>query len=146
MPSDADPGQRSVERAGRLARWLDQGLVDPLVGLVLPGGGDLLSAGLGLYLVVVALRLQLPRIVVARMLLNLAIDALLGSVPVLGDVFDFAFRANLRNLRLLEARHEARRPAPGDWLVVAGALLLFLLAISAPVLLLGWALAALARG
>ncbi len=140
-----DPGARSVARAGRLARWLDLGFVDPILGFVLPGAGDLLSAGLGLYLVVVALRLRLPRVVIARMLVNLAVDTLLGSVPLVGDLFDLAFRANVRNLRLLEARYEGHRSSPGDWLVVLGALLLFLLALALPLLLLGWALAALAR-
>ena len=127
----------AVQRAVALARALDDRFVDPLVGLVLPGAGDLITAGAGVYLVWVAIQRGLPAVVVARMLLNLAIDMIVGAVPALGDLFDFAFRANVYNARLLE-RTEPGKSTRGDWVVVIGAALLFLLALAVPVTLLVW--------
>src|SRR5689334_8756456 len=90
-----------LERVRSLARVLDHYLVDPLLGLVFPGGGDLIGSLLGLYMVGVAVRRRMSPVVIARMLLNLALDAGLGLVPVAGDLFDFAFKAHQRNLALL---------------------------------------------
>jgi len=77
--------------------------IDPLLGLV-PFGGDTVAFVLSLYPVVEAARLGLPRTTLARMLLNVGIDFLVGSVPVLGTLFDAVWKANERNVRLLE-RH-----------------------------------------
>jgi hypothetical protein len=144
----ADPAaERALVRARQLVRWADQRFLDPIVGLVVPGLGDTLGAVLGLYMITVGMRCRVPRIVLARMLLNLAVDALTGLVPIVGDLFDFGFRAHRRNLALLESRLR-EGPAhgrPGDWLVVVGALLLFLLALAAPLLLLVWGVSRLAR-
>ena len=122
--------------ADRVARWTDRAMLDPIVGLVVPGLGDLLGAGVGLYIVTVAVQKKLPSVVVARMLMNLGIDAAVGSIPLAGDLFDFAFRANQKNAALLRARHPGRRSRPGDWLMVGGAGLLFLAALALPVFLL----------
>jgi hypothetical protein len=73
---------------------------DALIGL-LPGIGDAVTAALGLYLVWEARNLGASRWVLARMLGNVGIDALLGSVPVAGDLFDVFFRSNSRNLKLI---------------------------------------------
>jgi hypothetical protein len=75
--------------------------LDPLLGLI-PGVGDALGALASSYLVLVAVQLGAPASVVGRLVLNIAIDAVIGSVPLLGDLFDFGYRANLRNLALLE--------------------------------------------
>jgi hypothetical protein len=123
-----------------LTRWLDQRYLDPILGFVLPGAGDVLTAGTGVYLVGLALKLGLPPVVIARMLLNLAVDLVAGAIPLLGDLFDLGFRANLRNLALLERRAEAGRASASDWLLVAGAALLFLAALVLPIVLLVWAL------
>jgi hypothetical protein len=103
---------------------LDHYLVDPLLGLVLPGAGDLIGSLIGLYVVGIAVRRRLPPATIARMLLNLALDAGLGVVPVLGDIADFVFRAHRRNLALLE-RPNTRKATASDWLVVGGAALAF---------------------
>jgi hypothetical protein len=132
----------SVKRAVDLARMLDDRYVDPLVGLVLPGAGDLITASAGVYLVWVAIQRGLPAVVVARMLLNLAIDMVLGAVPALGDLFDFAFKANKHNARLLE-RTEPGKSTRGDWITVIGAGTLFLLALAIPITLLVWTLTAI---
>ena len=87
--------------------------LDGLLGL-LPVAGDTVGLLLALWLVVEAWRLGVPFGVVLRMLLNVLLDALVGSVPVAGDVFDFAFKANERNLALLERHLEDEQRAPGE--------------------------------
>jgi len=79
--------------------------VEPVIGLI-PGAGDLLSAGIGLWLIFEATRFKLPPSVVGRMVLNTLVDLIVGIVPVLGDLFDFAFKSNTRNLALFR-RHAA---------------------------------------
>ncbi len=104
---------RRVARLRSLSRLLDSSVrlpiigyrvgLDPIIGLI-PGFGDavtLLPAG---YIILEAYRLGVPRRTVTRMALNVGIETLFGSVPVLGDIFDAAFKANTRNLYLLE-RH-----------------------------------------
>ena len=98
-------------RARTLARLLDAAVgipgtplrigFDAVLGLI-PGAGDMVAAALGGYIVLAAVRHGAPRAVVLRMLANIGIDTLLGSVPVLGDVFDVAYKSNLRNAELLE--------------------------------------------
>lgn len=79
--------------------------LDPVLGLV-PGLGDAIGGGFGFYLLVQAFRAGVPPVVMIRMFANIAADLLFGAVPLLGDLFDAAFKANMRNLRLLE-RHQA---------------------------------------
>ena len=102
--------------------------LDAIVGL-LPVAGDLASAGMGLFVVWRGARLGVPRVVVARMLLNSAIDLAVGAIPVIGDAFDLWFKANTRNLRLmrrhLEDPHASTR---GSWVAI-GALALGLLVV-----------------
>ena len=81
--------------------------LDALLGLV-PVAGDLLSAGIGLYLVAQARELGASRRLQARMIGNLLLDAAIGAVPIAGDIADVFFRAHRRNLRLLQK--ELREP------------------------------------
>jgi len=111
-----------LERVRTLSRVLDHYLVDPLLGLVLPGAGDLIGSLLGLYIVAIAVRRRTSPIIIARMLLNLAIDAGIGIVPLLGDVADLAFKANDKNVQLLLERQDTGRATARDWLAVVGAL------------------------
>ena len=135
-PDEPAPRDEALEAATTLARWLDHRFVDPLLGLLLPGVGDLIGSALGLYPVLLAWRRRAPKALLARMLLNLAADAAGGAIPVLGDIWDFLFRAHARNLQLLRAR-AAGGAVRGHWsdtLVVGGALMLFLAAVTAPIL------------
>ena len=92
--------------------------LDPLLGLV-PGAGDVVAAAFGLTIVVAAARLRVPRLVIARMGIQLAADALLGLVPVAGDLGDVFLKANRRNLELLRRHaHGAAPPSLADRLVV----------------------------
>lgn len=78
---------------------------DALIGLF-PGIGDLVSAGVSGLIILEARRMGAPRRLIARMVGNVAIDALAGAVPLVGDLFDVAFRANLRNTQLLRRHFE----------------------------------------
>jgi hypothetical protein len=97
--------------------------IDPLLGLV-PGLGDLLGGLLAGYGVWLARRMGAPTSLQLRMLGNIGLDAFAGSVPMAGDLLDFAFKAQLRNQRLLEHwLAEPRRAArQSDWLVGAAAI------------------------
>ena len=77
--------------------------LDPLIGLI-PGVGDAVGAVLAGWILVAAIRLGASRATLVRIAGNIALDAGLGAVPILGDIFDFAWKANLRNVALLE-RH-----------------------------------------
>ncbi len=98
-------------RARELARLLDAAFrvpgtrfrfgLDPLLGLV-PGLGDVVGGAFGFYLLVLAFRAGAPPSVIGRMFLNIGADLLLGAVPLLGDLLDAGYKANLRNLALLE--------------------------------------------
>jgi hypothetical protein len=84
--------------------------LDPLLGLV-PVGGDTVSLALSLYIVAEAWRAGVPKLTLARMLTNVAFDALFGAVPVVGDAIDAVWKANERNRRLLQRSLEAKARA-----------------------------------
>jgi len=93
--------------------------LDPLLGLM-PGVGDWLGAAISIVLVYDGIRLGLPVRVLARMMLNIGIEASVGAVPILGDIFDAAWQANQRNLKLVERHYDARlKPRPLSWIPVA---------------------------
>ena len=79
--------------------------LDALIGLV-PGLGDILSGGLGILIVGRGVQRGLPPIVLARMFANVALDFVVGAIPVIGDAFDFWYKANARNIRLLRRYSE----------------------------------------
>jgi hypothetical protein len=119
--------------------------LDPLIGLI-PGAGDLVTGFFSAMMLLHAARLGIPKIVIARMLLNSGLDLLTGTVPLLGDLFDAGYKANLRNLLLLE-RHAAPGVPPdrSDYVFV-GVCLAILAAIAViPVLIFWWLLWALSN-
>ena len=114
--------QARLKRLRRLAWLIDAAMRIPgtrfrfglnsLIGLP-PAIGDLTLVAVSLYFVYQASRFGLPRDKLHRMLGNVAIEALLGAVPVLGDLLDVVFKANLRNLAILEEHlSEQGRPWP----------------------------------
>ena len=114
--------------------------LDPIVGLV-PAIGDLISPLFTLGIIWQGRELGIPRVVQLRMVFNVAIDTVLGMVPVIGDLFDFAWKANNRNMALLE-RHafEERHASRGDWLFVLLITVSLLALAAAPFLLIAWLL------
>ena len=83
--------------------------IDPLLGIV-PIGGDALTLVPSLYIVLEAAYMGLETGTIGRMLFNVFLDATIGSIPIIGTIFDAVWKANTRNLSLLRAR--ARKPAP----------------------------------
>lgn len=144
-------GDPRLNRVRRLAWLLDRSIplgrnvrigLDPLIGL-LPGGGDAIGIAIALYIVWEGARLGLPAKVVARMLGNVALEGVVGTVPILGDIFDAAWKANVRNVNLIEQHFRpdrANRPLGRIALMIIAVALLLLAGIVA---LSAWILVAL---
>ena len=92
---------------------------DPIVSLI-PGVGDLLANLTGSLIVIIAAQLGVPKIVLARMGINVAINTLLGAVPIFGDVISIWYRSNVKNVELLEryVGRPSKRANSKDWLFV----------------------------
>jgi hypothetical protein len=140
-----EPLPSDIALAVRIADWLDDRYVDPIVGFVLPGAGDVLTTLVGLYPVVVAVRRRMPAVVVARMVRNLGIDLLVGAVPIAGDVFDFFYKAHRKNADLLLQRHVLGPSPLSDWLAVGAALLVLLILLAVPFVVAAFLFAHISR-
>lgn len=114
--------------------------MDAILGLV-PGLGDLATPAYAVLLLLSAFRMRVPAVVQARMVLNAGLDMLMGLVPILGDLADVGFKANIRNLALLE-RHAVPgvSPSPGDYVFVVACLAALALIVLAPIVLIVWLL------
>ena len=114
--------------------------LDAIIGLV-PGLGDFSAPVFAAVLVATGFRMRIPAVVQARMVLNAALDMLMGLVPLLGDLADVAWKANLRNLALLE-RHARPGvlPSRGDYAFVYVCFGLLFLITVVPILLVVWLL------
>ena len=106
---------------------------DFLIGLI-PYAGDFLSFGISGTLVVAMARHGVSAGVLLKMLWNIALDALVGAIPILGDIFDLAYRANRRNLELLK-RHYEKGKAKGNTLLAVLTVIGILIGI---LILVGW--------
>ncbi|HXT28533.1 MAG TPA: DUF4112 domain-containing protein [Vicinamibacterales bacterium] len=129
MSTSRGGNQRGLELLRRWARIFDSAFripgtritfgLDPIIGLI-PGIGDLSSPIFSLFIIWHAAKLRVPRVVIARMVLNALIDGLVGAIPVVGDLFDFAWKASAWNLALLERHAMPGTPARrSDWIFVA---------------------------
>jgi hypothetical protein len=108
-----------------------------IIGLI-PGIGDIMDALISLFIVNRALQLGVPRAGVARMVLNVAIEGLLGSAPFIGDLFDVVFKANRRNYLLLKSyMAQPQRQHGQDRLFLLVTLLVVITTVTLPILLLG---------
>lgn len=131
----SDPRTRRVRV---LARLLDNAIsipgtswkigLDPIIGLI-PGVGDVIGAVLSGYIVLEAVRAEVPTFTLARMLVNIGIDTLLGAVPAVGDVFDAAWKSNIMNVALLERHLASTAGAPPKRRNVIGVMVLALVVL-----------------
>jgi hypothetical protein len=144
----------------QLAYWMDSvfefpGLgfrfgFDAIVGLI-PAVGDTITSFISLYILSAARRYGVPRTTMTRMAANIAIDYVIGSIPILGDAFDVAWKANKMNVALLR-RHilatpaEQQRARSSDRLFVAGLIFVLILLLIGSITLGYFVLSALGRG
>jgi hypothetical protein len=133
-PDTPAPASR-IEYLRRITWWMDQGLrvpgtsyrfgLDPIIGLI-PGLGDAAGALLGGAILIEAMRSRVAHYTLLRMSGNIALDALIGAIPLLGDLFDFGWKANSKNLQLLERHLASPSEAHGSdrrYVFVVGTLL-----------------------
>src|SRR5690349_4273208 len=111
--------------------------LDSLIGLV-PGLGDIVTGLMSMFIVYVGWQRGIPKVTQARMLMNIIIDTAVGAVPIFGDAFDVAWKANRMNMRLLKRAMEepTRRNAVSDWLFFALLLVVAFAIVAVPVVLL----------
>lgn len=138
------PQQANVEKSLDRLGWLMDDLfrvpvlgwrfgLDALIGLV-PGLGDTSTSLVSFYILAAAVRYRVPKITMLRMGLNIGIDYVLGSLPLVGDLADAWWKSNRKNLDLLKKRatvsaEEARSGNASDWLFV-GVIMLALVALA----------------
>ena len=137
----------------KLARWLDDRFtipgtdirfgLDPLISLI-PGAGDWVAGLISGYFILLGARSDVPPAVLGRMGFNIILDVVIGSVPLLGDLFDVAWKANIKNAELLEeysidAETTERHSKAVLW-TVAVVLLLIIIGL---LYLIGWLLVTL---
>jgi Domain of unknown function (DUF4112) len=149
---ESDAKAPTVRRLRQLSRLMDNMItipgtkvgvgLDPILGL-LPIGGDFLGVILSCYIVVEAARIGVPRASLGRMVVNIIVDGLIGSFPMLGDLFDFAWKANTLNIQLLEEHlrspYQTQKADKGFMLaLVVGLVLLAIVLVILPMILIRW--------
>lgn len=127
-----------LSKLRRLSKLLDNAIsipgtkisfgLDPLIGL-LPGGGDTLTGGIAAYIVVEAARMGIPRDILWKMVGNILIDSFAGTVPVVGDLFDLGWKANVKNIELLEQHLDATISGKPNYLFMIGLVALLALIV-----------------
>ena len=103
--------------------------LDGLIGLI-PGAGDLSTFAVSGYMLWVMAHNGASGFVLARMVMNVLIDAVVGAVPVLGDLFDIGFKANMRNVRLMQQYYQEGRHRGGAWKVIVPVLIVLFLIVA----------------
>lgn len=124
--------------------------LDALIGLV-PGVGDFATTAVSFYILAAGVRYRVPKVTLLRMALNIAVDYVLGAVPVVGDIFDVAWKSNQMNVELLRERatvgpEEARHASLGDWLFVGLIMLVLLVLLVGSIGFSIWLLSFIFRG
>jgi hypothetical protein len=142
-----------LRRLRSLSHWLDSAIgipgtkyrvgLDPLLGL-LPGGGDTAGLLFSAYIVMEAARMGASKSTLGSMAVNILLDTLLGVVPIVGDLFDVAWKSNVKNIELLEEHldlpHSLDRPRNHAFavLLILGLALVFVASAILSVFLLQW--------
>lgn len=117
--------------------------LDAMLGLI-PYAGDMAGATVGTYIITRALKYNMPKRLVLRMMLNQAIDSAVGVIPFIGDIFDFGFKANARNMKLLQEHLE--HPKQAKRADTCFLFLMFFLVVVVPVVLVVGGIAAIVLG
>jgi hypothetical protein len=109
----------TLDRIRKLSRLMDNAIripgtpfrigLDPIMGLV-PGAGDVVATAFSAYIIYLAARFNLPREVITKMIFNIGLEAAVGTIPLVGDLFDAYYKSNIRNLALLEQHLDVVEP------------------------------------
>ena len=129
--------KRELGYARSFVKWFDEYHLDGIIGLFVPAGGDVVTGVGSMTLLVTALREGVPTVILFRMLLNILVDVLIGAIPMIGDLFDFFWRSNRRNLALIERYRDGEDPSAFDYAIAGIGMLLAVGAMALPAL---WAL------
>ena len=143
----------SSSKTKKMAQWLDNRFtipgtnirfgLDPIIGLI-PGAGDWLAGMISSYFILLGVRADLPPSVLLRMGFNVSMDIIIGSVPLLGDLFDIGWKANTRNAQLLEEyRHDAQSTEQHSRWMLWGIAAVLILLIIGLLFLIGWLIASI---
>ncbi|EDX76934.1 hypothetical protein MC7420_1937 [Coleofasciculus chthonoplastes PCC 7420] len=130
----------TLRRLRRLSHLLDNAIpipgtswrfgLDPVLGL-LPGAGDFLGTAFSAYIVLEAARIGIPRSLLGQMVINILLDTVIGSVPIVGDIADATWKANAKNIELLETYWDSPQPEKQtDWFFLVCLLLGLLIAVT----------------
>lgn len=140
MRQDEKFANPELRRMDQLARLMDSQFripgtdmrfgLDALIGLI-PGAGDISTFAVSGYMLIIMARNGASGYVLARMALNILVDAMIGAIPFIGDLFDFGFKANTRNIRLMKQYYQEGRHRGGAWKVVVPVLLVLFAIIAA---------------
>lgn len=147
---EPDAKAPTLKRLRQLSRLLDNVItipgtkigfgLDPILGLI-PIGGDFLGVMFSSYIILEAARLGVSRATLGKMVVNVIVDGLVGTVPILGDFFDFAWRANTNNIKLLEEylKFPSEQKSADRLFIIAllvGLLLISIVLVALPVILI----------
>lgn len=99
--------------------------LDAIIGLI-PGAGDLTTFGISGFMLFIMAQNGASGAVLAKMILNVLIDTIVGSIPLLGDAFDFGFKSNTKNIKLMKEHYLEGRHKGGAWKVVLPVMIIFI--------------------
>jgi hypothetical protein len=139
LPNWADKFVRVLDDGVRIPGTQIRFGLDAILGFFLPTVGDVVTGASSVALLFLALRERVPTVAIGRMLINIFLDTVIGSIPFVGDLFDVFFRANRRNLEIIERYHSDPDASPSvlDYALVVGGLLLIVLSIALPFVFAG---------
>lgn len=122
-----------VRKLRRLSQLLDSAIsipgtkisfgLDPILGL-LPGGGDTITGGISAYIVIEAAKMGISRDILWKMVGNILIDSFSGTIPIVGDLFDVGWKANVKNMELLEKHLDVTESSESNTMFIFGLILL----------------------
>ena len=104
--------------------------LDALIGLI-PGAGDLTTFGISGFMLFIMAQNGASGAVLAKMILNVLIDTLVGAIPLIGDIFDVGFKSNTKNIKLMKEHYLEGRHKGGAWKVVLPVMIIFIVLFAA---------------
>jgi hypothetical protein len=107
--------------------------LDGFIGLI-PGIGDIAGAGISAFIIGRAMQAGISRGAITRMIINMATDSLVGSLPVFGDIFDFAYKSNIKNVQIYREALRGERAPVRDWAFIILVILILVVVVTVPLI------------